>query len=430
MRTSLVLVSSLGVVQALFLALAFVVRRVNRRADRALAALLLAMAIYLGGGAYQAADLVSWWPTFLGWAHPMPLLFGPLLYLYARYATDADLPMRWRDAWHLAPAGAVIAWALPVYLLPAGDKVALYESMRRGVTPPNVALLLGVSGWLKIASGAVYTMVTVRLTRAHRNAVRQQYSTLDRITLDWLLTLVVASAIVWSVAIGARFIEPAGLVPPGTGDQLIVVLMVVATYAIGYRGMQQSAVVPLASATPAAVLAPLDAGEPALLEASSGRSSLTPGMASAIEHRLRTTMRDAEPWRSAELTLGDLAQLVGTTTHKLSEVLNTRVQQSFHDYVNGFRVHEVQRQLARPESASRTLLAIAQDAGFASKSTFNSVFRRVAGMTPSQWRAERTAADAAASAGEQSSEAAHRRPRPHPMGSLHVPSDPTGRPAR
>lgn len=430
MRTSLVLVAALGVAQALFLALAFVVRRANRRADRALAALLLAMAVYLGGGAYQAADLVSWWPAFLGWAHPMPLLFGPLLYLYARYATDADRPMRWRDAWHLAPAGAVIAWALPIYLLPAVQKVALFESMRRGVTPPNVALLLSVSGWLKIASGAAYTIVTVRLTRAHRRAIRQQYSTLDRITLDWLLTLVVASAIVWSVAIGARFVEPAGVVPSGTGDQLIAVLMVVATYAIGYRGMQQSAAVPLATATPALGLAPLDAGEAPMEEGASGRSSLTPGMGSAIEQRLRTTMRDAEPWRNAELTLGDLAQLVGTTTHKLSEVLNTRVQQSFHDYVNGFRVQEVQRQLVLPESASRTLLAIAQDAGFASKSTFNAVFRRVAGMTPSQWRAERTAADVEALPGEQSSREERGRPHPHAIESLHVQSDPSGRPAR
>ncbi len=430
MRTTLVLVSLLGVVQALFLAPAFVVRRANRRADRALAALLLAMAIYLGGGAYQAGDLVSWWPAFLGWSHPMPLLFGPLLYLYARYATDADRPMRWRDAWHLAPAGAVIAWSLPVYLLPAAEKVALFESMRRGVTPPNVALLLSVSGWLKLVSGAAYTMVTVRLTRSHRRAIRQQYSTLDRITLDWLLTLVVAGGIVWSVAIGARFIEPAGLIPSGTGDQLIALLMVVATYAIGYRGLQQSAVVPLATATPAEASAPLGAEEPPRLEEASGRSSLSTGMASAIEQRLRTTMRDAEPWRDATLTLGDLAQRVGTTTHKLSEVLNTRVQQSFHDYVNGFRVHEVQRQLARPESASRTLLAIAQDAGFASKSTFNAVFRRVVGMSPSQWRDEITAADVEPLAGERSSQAARPQPRPHATGSLHVQSDPMGRPAR
>jgi AraC-like DNA-binding protein len=410
MRTSLVLISLLGAAQALLLAGALVVRPVHRTANRVLALLLVSMAIYLGNGAYHAADLVARWPFFFRWGHPLPLLFGPLVYLYARFVTDASRRVGWRDALHFLPAIAVIAWSLPVYLLPATEKLALYDAIRAGNIPPNVAQNLAVSSWLKLCSGVAYSLLTVRVTLAHRRAIRARYSTLDRITLDWLLTLAVASVLVWGIAVLARFGESAGVVRVGLGDHLIVLLMTAATYVIGYRGLHQSVVRPVQDAAeivPTETIAVDDA--PGLPKTE--RSSLSPGMARALEERLHAVMRDEAPWRESGLTLSDLAARVGTTTHKLSELLNSRVEQTFHDYVNGFRVREVQRLLTQPTSSSRTLLAIALEAGFASKSTFNAVFRREVGMTPTAWRAAQAASDT-------------------PPTDADVRTDPSGRPAR
>lgn len=410
MRTSLVLISLLGAAQALLLAVALVVRPVNRTANRVLALLLLTMAVYLGNGAYHAADLVARWPFFFRWGHPLPLLFGPLVYLYARFATEATRRVGWRDGLHLLPALAVIAWSLPVYLLPAAEKLALYDAIRAGNVPPEVAKNIAVSGWLKLCSGVVYSALTVRVTLAHRRAIRARYSTLDRITLDWLLTLAVTSVLVWGIAVLARFGESAGVVTAGLGDHLIVLLMTGSTYVLGYRGLHQGAV-PLSDELPEGVTTrplPLKATPtPEKVE----RSALTPGMARTLEERLHAVMRDDAPWRDPGLTLGDLAARVGTTTHKLSELLNSRVDQTFHDYVNGFRVREVQRLLQQPQSSARTLLAIALEAGFASKSTFNAVFRREVGLTPTAWRASQAAA-------------------PGPDADTGARTDPSGRPAR
>lgn len=406
MQTSLVIISALGAAQALFLALALAARPVHRAANRLLAMLLLAMAVYLANGAYHAADLVAWWPGFFRWAHPIPLLFGPLLYLYARVATDSARRLRWRDVLHALPFAVVLAWSLPVYLLSAADTLALHDAIGRGSLPTPIARNLEVAGWLKLLSGVVYTVLTVRLLQRHHRVLRERYSTLDRMTLDWLLVLVAASVLVWGVAVAARIGESAGLIRAGIGDHLIVLLMAVATYLIGYRGLQQS-VVPVADPLP-------DGSEATTEPAQSGRSdrSLLPdAVARTLEERLGRVMRDDQPWRDAGLTLGDLAARVGTTPHKLSELLNARVQQSFHDYVNGFRVREVQRLLLRPESSARTLLALALEAGFASKSTFNAVFRREVGQAPSAWRASRAVADGTAASAD-------------------VQTDPSGRPAR
>jgi AraC-like DNA-binding protein len=91
-------------------------------------------------------------------------------------------------------------------------------------------------------------------------------------------------------------------------------------------------------------------------------------------------------YRDSELTLADLAERLDTTPHKLSEVLNAQLHQTFYDFVNSYRVKDVQRRIADDRLKNLTILALALDAGFASKSTFNHVFRQHTGRTPSAYR--------------------------------------------
>ena len=97
-------------------------------------------------------------------------------------------------------------------------------------------------------------------------------------------------------------------------------------------------------------------------------------------------MDKERPWQDSDLTLADLADRLSTTPHKLSEVLNSRIGQTFYDFVNGYRVREVQRRIAAKDAREVSMLSLAMDAGFASKSTFNLVFKKVTGRTPSDFR--------------------------------------------
>src|SRR5258706_16196939 len=98
-------------------------------------------------------------------------------------------------------------------------------------------------------------------------------------------------------------------------------------------------------------------------------------------------MMDAErPWHESDLTLADLAARLSTTPHRLSEVLNSQVGQTFYDFVNGYRVREVQRRIAAGDASKLKILTLALDAGFASKSTFNTVFKKHTSLTPSDYR--------------------------------------------
>ena len=116
------------------------------------------------------------------------------------------------------------------------------------------------------------------------------------------------------------------------------------------------------------------------------RSGLTDRQAERLKNTLTTAMERDRLWRDSNLTLADLADRLSTTPHKLSEVLNSQLGQTFYDFVNGYRVREVQRRIAAGEAQRVTMLALALDAGFASKSTFNVVFKKHTSQTPSNYR--------------------------------------------
>jgi AraC-like DNA-binding protein len=105
-----------------------------------------------------------------------------------------------------------------------------------------------------------------------------------------------------------------------------------------------------------------------------------------LKEALLALMDADHPWKDSELTLADLATRLDTTPHKLSEVLNAEIGQTFYDFVNGYRVREVQRRIKAGEARTLKMLALALDAGFASKSTFNQAFKKHTSQTPSDFR--------------------------------------------
>ena len=179
--------------------------------------------------------------------------------------------------------------------------------------------------------------------------------------------------VIWGVAIGHFVLGALGIRLLETESSLPSFLLVVFVYVIGYQGLRQPE-----------VLWPADA--PARSPASSSAAPLDPGRAGELERRLLALMEDAKPHLDPDLTLRQLADRLGVSTHNLSEVINARLDRTFHDFVNEYRVREAKRVLADPASARLTVLAVGMEAGFRSKSTFNKIFRRFTGMTPSEVR--------------------------------------------
>lgn len=101
--------------------------------------------------------------------------------------------------------------------------------------------------------------------------------------------------------------------------------------------------------------------------------------------RLHAVFRQDALHIQSRLTLEDVAAKLQLPARYVSYLINTHCDSNFNSFVNGFRVEEVIRKLGDPKEQHKTVLALAMEAGFNSKSTFNQVFRQHTGKSPSQY---------------------------------------------
>jgi AraC-like DNA-binding protein len=391
------LIALLGAVQGLILAGVLMLRRSNRTANHVLAVAMLAFTTSLITAVYYATGLVPVFPHFFGVGYLMPLLFGPLIYLYAVTASDRSRRLRRRDALHFVPFVLAIIPCLPIYLMSGTEKIAVYQALQRAEVP----LVIQVIDPLKLVSGATYATITLLFLRRHRARIKESYSSLERVNLQWLVRLATAAAAIWALAVGFEVLPNSAL---QRGDDIITLAVALLVYGCGYMALRQpeifrfdTADYPVVTGAPGAppgsgTPAPAIPAEPIAQGESGGgpsryeRSGLSEWEAAALKSTLLKTMDQDRPWQNCDLTLADLAQRLSTTPHKLSEVLNSQLEQNFYDFVNGYRVRYVQHRIAGEDARNLKLLSLALDAGFASKSTFNDVFKKHTGKTPSDYR--------------------------------------------
>ncbi|MCG6141900.1 helix-turn-helix domain-containing protein [Leptospira mtsangambouensis] len=103
-----------------------------------------------------------------------------------------------------------------------------------------------------------------------------------------------------------------------------------------------------------------------------------------VRNKLANLFEKEKIYREEKLSLRELAERVDLSSHQLSEFLNTEIKQSFYQYTNFYRVSEAKEKIEK--EPDRSLLAIAYDVGFGSKSTFNEAFKKETGTTPREYR--------------------------------------------
>lgn len=107
-----------------------------------------------------------------------------------------------------------------------------------------------------------------------------------------------------------------------------------------------------------------------------------------LKDRIDAYMQAEEVFTNKNFKVADLAFLLSISEKELSEYIHTTYQMSFTDFINSYRVEKVKELLTSSDQDKFTLLAISEKAGFSSKSSFNAVFKKVTGVTPTQYKKE------------------------------------------
>lgn len=371
----LAIVFLLGAAQGLFLAAVLVSRTENQVPNRLLAALVFTFSLDLSMAVYHATGASLQFPALIGLDLPLGFLYGPLLYLYIRTLTEEPPRLTPRDAWHTIPFVATTLFLIPVLLLPGDQKLAVMGD-------PSLTLqtrMLAVVNPLKLILAAGYIGLIVARVRRYARDTQPSPSPSSHVRLRWLRTLTLGVTLLLTLStilflMGGQA-AALGMNPSALYDDLTLLAVTVFVYAVGYLGLRQ----PEITAPPTEPVA-----EPT--EAAYARSGMDAYRAAEQRARLLELMRTEHPYRQGDLTLQGLADGLGISSHNLTEVLSTQFGQSFYEFVNGYRVREVQERLRDPAFEHWTVLAIGMESGFNAKSSFNAAFKRHTGMTPSEYR--------------------------------------------
>ena len=97
-------------------------------------------------------------------------------------------------------------------------------------------------------------------------------------------------------------------------------------------------------------------------------------------------MVEKKPYLNPDLNLPELAGELNIPSHYLSQVINKNIGQNFFDFINRYRIEEVKSKIMDPNYHKYSVLGIAFEAGFNSKSAFNRVFKNSTGQTPTQFK--------------------------------------------
>lgn len=331
-------------------------------------------------------------PDLMKTSYPLTLLLGPLLYLYTLSLLTPDFKLGLRHVIHLVPALMGLLVQIPFYALSDEQKIEHWFSQKyifeREIDVAIQVLVLGV-----------YVALTFAMILHYEKTLKGYLSNIEKYRFTWLKTLTFSMLALFTVA-GLYVV---------THDEAIIfkalpLTLFVMIYVLTFTAMKQCSAfqalhnlgLRLEKKPSSNELLSLsideEKAEPTTnhdnLEIKYKKSGLNNGQMETYKEQLMEHLKSNKPYLKPQLKIHDLAKEMNISAHQLSQVMNVGLGKSFYDLINEMRVKEAQERLLDPQYAHLTVLAIAEDVGFCSKSTFNTAFKQITGQTPSACRAQ------------------------------------------
>jgi AraC-like DNA-binding protein len=369
----MITVLNIGIVLSFFLGILLFLKKDKVLTDNILSIWLFVIGMHLTGYFLYYKGYWEIYPHLVGITAPLPFLYGPLLYLYVSYSIKQNNHLRKIDYIHFAPAMFSYLYMTPFYFFySAEEKVLVDQGL---IDDYGVFANIMVVGF--ILSGIGYSILAYRKLVQRERVVAGNFSENARIQMSWLrYTILGIVAFFITAAVVSFCREVLGFHFPFNADILFYSIIVGFVVYVGYSGIRQQ---DLFSNTPT------HEDELVKTESEYKKSSLKLDVATQKHEELLALMNSEKPFLNPKLTLTELAQSLSISTNHLSQIINQNEEVNFHDFVNKYRVEEFIEKAQNNTSFS--LLAHALDAGFNSKSTFNSVFKKLKSVTPSQYMA-------------------------------------------
>ncbi len=333
------------------------------------------------------SNYIIYVPSLVGASEPFNFVFPPLLYFYSLSLVEPGFQWKPRYWWAFLPAGLLALYMLP-FFAQANDwllqtvALAYHRPTQMDAVFRNYAWASSYTGfysvfkYLLVGYQISYLLLTLRLI--HHYKARATAVTLTTASLRWVTQISWSFLVVFIV-----YALLTGYYQSDVGDVYVATCVSLVCFGMSFQLIRQSKL--LDPLTPAAtpMRSPPIKYEKTALDAAAAQQTLA---------RLLHYVEQEKPFRQNDLSLPVLAAQVATAPHHLSQVINQYCGQNFFDFINTYRIQEIQQKLTAPQYDHLKIEAIALESGFNSKSAFNAAFKKMTRQTPSQYRKARVTA--------------------------------------
>lgn len=363
----------IGATQSIFAGLIISIKRPQLIADRFLSAWLFIVGIemilvllnvkWLYLVPYQLPFLVA------------PMLYGPLLWGYVRGLIFEKPGFKRIEILHFAPFVLLLGIA---FFFRDPEKMIDPEPFSQEYPSWFARSIYDILIFSSITAYSI--LVFIALTK-HKRRIREQFSyTSGKITLAWLLFFSITVYVSFCLTYLGKGIS--WLVVDLSFDPKIFIYigLTLISFAFSFYGYRQASIFhyPISAKNPVSV----SSSRPTAQYLKSG---LSHAELQKLAKSISEAMENKQLYLNPEITLSEVSQQLQVPKHHLTQALNSVIHKNFYQFINEYRVKEVITRLEKQDIQRYTLLAIAFDSGFNSKSTFNSVFKRITGQTPSAY---------------------------------------------
>ncbi len=340
----------------------------------------------------------------------------PLFYFYLKSLIIPGYRFRRRELIHLLPALLLLLVSVPLYLLPDAYRSS-FNAPSPGIDlqswPGRIHSVynLCVYGYFSLQI-VIYSSRVASLFKRHNDNIERAFSDTSTISLSWVFTLLILF-LLFLILLGISRI--AGLNQANLFHNLIhvaelLIILVFSVFAIVQQDIYPHRVAGAGIAEespPAAVETaepePVPAGgfpEPVVVDVNTliepcdsedccrvkkyAGSGLSEQQKKVLKRKLDKLMNE-KLYLEVKLTIDDVAAKLETNSKYLSQMINESHRKNFYTFINTFRIAEAQRLLNDRQHEKYSIQGIARLSGFSSKSSFNEAFRRITGMTPSEY---------------------------------------------
>lgn len=364
---------------AVFDALLFLVllsqKRPKNLQDNILICWLAYLGFYIGIYAFYSHELFTNYKLLSVSLISLLMLHGPFLFLYIQTLVTNKQKLIWIDLLHLSPLFLFNLYILITFLYGNQEKLNI-ERLSNQFNPPLFLIFL----ILIALSGTIYFILTIRLFRKLDINIFNNFSFLAHLDLRWLRWLVLVFGTVWTILICITIIHHVfnlfSMVFCTDGLFLSLSAFVIL---IGYFGLKQKIIF----SSEDLIVSTSESSKPQIKYVG---SRLTESEEKQYAEKLSNHMNSTKPFLNPELTLSQLANELDISSHVLSQVINKKFRLNFFDFINNYRVEEFKLRSTDSRYNSFSILGIAMDCGFNSKSAFNRIFKQKTGLTPSEFK--------------------------------------------